>query len=181
MRLAIWPDDVLEKPCDPVTEFTAQLRAFREDLEITCAVHNGVGLAAPQVGASIRALVVRQWSPGLTEDKFIFMVNPRLVGESLDVETDEEACLSLPGEVVSVERAKRVEVEFQDETGAVQRLEAEGFFARAVQHELDHLDGVTLATNMPAVKRSILRDRMKKAKRKIARSPDPRWIIAQRH
>jgi peptide deformylase len=100
----------------------------------------GVGLAATQLGILHRVLVYRAYP----DDPLTALVNPVLEWKSDELEVGEEGCLSLPGVHVEVERALRVRVRAQDETGQAREVEAEGLEARVIQHEIDHLDGVLI-------------------------------------
>jgi peptide deformylase len=100
----------------------------------------GVGLAATQLGVLHRVLVYRAYP----EDPLTALVNPVLEWKSEELELGEEGCLSLPGVHVEVERALRVRVRAQDETGEEREVEAEGLEARVIQHEIDHLDGILI-------------------------------------
>jgi peptide deformylase len=96
----------------------------------------GVGLAAPQVGESIRLIIIKY------KDNSIAMINPRIIMKSILKEWGEEGCLSVPGKYGEVKRSKKLTVRYIDENGKNKVLTANGFLARIIQHETDHLDGV---------------------------------------
>ncbi len=98
--------------------------------------HRGIGLAAPQIGQSIRLIIVNH------QDGPIAMINPVITKKSLLKKWDEEGCLSIPGVYGEVKRHQKVSVSYTDKNGAVQTLDAEGLLARIVQHEIDHIDGI---------------------------------------
>ncbi|CAM4252681.1 peptide deformylase [Paenibacillus tarimensis] len=131
------PDPVLRERAIEVTKFNRNLHKLLDDMAQTMYDAEGVGLAAPQVGILKRVIVVDTGEePGLIE-----MVNPELVekdGEQLG----PEGCLSIPGLSGDVRRAQRIKVKGQDRNGEPFTVEAEGFLARAFQHEIDHLNGV---------------------------------------
>ena len=127
-------DEILAKKCRPVEKFDQKLVTLLEDMAETMASAGGVGLAAPQVGILRRAVVI-DVGEGLIE-----LVNPRIVsheGEQQEV----EGCLSCPGEYGITTRPAKVTVEAQDRSGETIQVQGEGLLARALCHELDHLDG----------------------------------------
>ena len=128
-------DDVLRKKCFEVTSFDEKLWMLLDDLKDTVKKEEGAGLAAPQVGILRRAVVVD------VDEGFFEFVNP-VIAESRGSQTGFEGCLSVRGKRGVVTRPNVVKVEFSDRYGQRQSLVAKGFFARAVCHELDHLDGV---------------------------------------
>jgi peptide deformylase len=106
------------------------------DMAETMLVKDGVGLAAPQVGANLRLIVVN------TKDGVLPMVNPVLTAKSLAKEWDEEGCLSVPNTFGQVKRHKKIRCQFLTIEGNAKRIEAKGLLARVIQHEIDHLDGI---------------------------------------
>ena len=130
-------DPVLEKTCREVKEITPRLRELIADMFETMYEGSGVGLAAPQVGILRRAAVV-----DVTEDHsgLLEMVNPEII-EREGEQTGREGCLSVPGRQGIVTRPMKIKARFQDKNGDSYELETEGFEARAICHELDHLDG----------------------------------------
>lgn len=137
-KLVILPDQRLRRPCRPVKDVTSpRTQALIAELKMTlAATPNGVGLAAPQIGAGQRVFVVR-WE----EYQRVF-VNPRLSFISKKTALHDEGCLSIPGYWGKVRRADSLRVKARDEKGEVFSLSAKGFLAQIVQHELDHLNGV---------------------------------------
>lgn len=137
LPIKVVPDPVLSKRAAPVERVTRRIQKLIKDMADTMYDAPGVGLAAPQVGVSKRIVVVD------VGDGPIALVNPRLIEED-GLEVDVEGCLSIPGVTCYVERAATVEVEGMDEKGVLRRVQAEGLLARALQHELDHLDGILI-------------------------------------
>jgi peptide deformylase len=131
------PDPVLRRKAEPVTQVTKRIRRLIKDMLETMYSADGVGLAAPQVGVSERVIVV-----DIGEGP-VALINPEIeIDEASGKEIDVEGCLSIPGTFGYVERAEEVVVNGLNETGRSTRIKAEGLFARALQHETDHLDGV---------------------------------------
>ena len=128
-------DEVLRKKCEEVKSFNKELCALLDDMKETVRAENGAGLAAPQIGISSRVVVID------VQEGFFEMVNPVIVAQKGE-QRGAEGCLSVKGKQGTVTRPNKVKVEYRDRTGKKHKLTAEGFFARAVCHELDHLDGI---------------------------------------
>ena len=140
-------DDVLRKKCFEVTTFDEKLGQLLDDMKETVRKEEGAGLAAPQVGILRRAVVVD------VEEGFFELVNPVIVQEKGE-QTGWEGCLSVRGKRGIVTRPATVKVEYFDRTGKKKKLAAHGFFARAVCHELDHLDGILYTDRAVRVERA---------------------------
>ena len=160
-ELRIYPDPVLRQRCLEVEDFDESLGSFLDDLAESMYAHKGVGLAAPQIGEPIRVAVVdvaqREEEPFLIE-----LINPKVVGSSDELCDYEEGCLSFPGEAELVTRPARVTVRARDRHGNSFEIEAEGLLATALQHEIDHLDGVVFIDHISRLKRNLVERRMKK-------------------
>ncbi len=133
-------DPVLRIPASEVTVFDDALREEIARMELIMDEANGAGLAAPQLGALRRILVYRVRD----EDRPRVLVNPTLAWASEETDVDSEGCLSIGEIVVDVPRAVAVRVEARDADGEPFTVEAEGFEARVIQHEMDHLDGILI-------------------------------------
>ncbi len=133
-------DPVLRARALPVERFDDDLRAEVQRMGELMQDALGVGLAATQLGVLHRVLVYKAY----VEDPVMALVNPEIEWMSDELELGDEGCLSLPGVHVEVERHARLKVRGRDETGAEVELEAEGFEARVIQHEVDHLNGVLI-------------------------------------
>ena len=128
-------EPVLREKCKEVKSFNSELASLLDDLKETVRAENGAGLAAPQIGVDKRVVVVD------VSEGFYEMVNPVIVSFKGE-QTGPEGCLSVKGKQGTVTRPYKIKAEYRDRTGKKHKLTAEGFFARAVCHELDHLDGV---------------------------------------
>ncbi|MBF7082327.1 peptide deformylase [Desulfallas sp. Bu1-1] len=140
-------DDLLREKAKRVTKLGRNIEKLLDNMRDTMYANKGVGLAAPQIGVSKRVIVV-DVGQGLVE-----LINPEIIDVD-GMQTDAEGCLSIPGMVGDVTRAAWVKVRGLDRKGNEIELEAEGFFARALQHEIDHLDGILFidkATNLRKV------------------------------
>lgn len=143
-------DPILKKVCRLVTKFDDRLSALLDDMQETLIDADGLGLAGPQVGIMRRIFICLddrsrpENPPEDYQDSFIEFINPEI--EFLSRETEEmyEGCLSFPGHNGAITRAQKVRVKAQDRTGAWFELEAEGMLARCIQHENDHLNGITI-------------------------------------
>ncbi|HIX72322.1 MAG: peptide deformylase [Clostridiales bacterium] len=135
-RIRYIGDDILKKKCKPVTKMTDATKELIGDLFDTMYEARGVGLAAPQVGILRRICVV-----DVMDDDPIVLINPEVV-ESSGEQTDDEGCLSVPGKVAEVTRPEYVKVSSLDMDMNPVTYEGEGLRARAMLHEMDHLDGI---------------------------------------
>ena len=156
MELRRYPDPILKQRAEKVESFDPSLADFVAELVRTMHASEGLGLAANQVGVAKRiAIVASDDKPGHET----VLVNPELA-ETDGWEESEEGCLSFPGIYIKVGRFTRVRVRYQDVRGQACELSAEEVLARAVQHELDHLDGRLLADRMSSVQRMTHRRRL---------------------
>lgn len=143
-------DPILNKVCRPVTKFDDRLAELLDDMHETMIAADGVGLAGPQVGMMRRLFVVWDMTdapeeiPEDYEYKFIDFVNPEILELTEETETKYEGCLSFPGHTGAVTRPVAVRIRAQDRNGDFFELEADGLLGRCIQHENDHLDGVTI-------------------------------------
>jgi peptide deformylase len=153
---------VLRREADEITTFDDALQRLVRDMFETMYHAEGVGLAGPQVGISSRILVIDARDEEDPARGRLALVNPRIVEASRATERGTEGCLSIPGVDELVERALVVVVEAQTPTGEPVRLEAEGFMARVLQHEIDHLDGILFIDRLTPLKRELLVKRYRK-------------------
>ena len=152
LKIKTYPDPVLKKVADPVVRFGADDQKIFNDMIETMYQADGVGLAAPQVGISKRILIA---SPTMTPGEEYVFVNPEIV-ESRGRQLSLEGCLSLPGISGEIPRAKIIRFRAQDRKGNPIEMSVKDFFARIIQHEIDHLNGVLLIDRVDFDKRQEL-------------------------
>jgi peptide deformylase len=153
----------LHKPAEPVTRFDADLHRLIEDMVETMYAAPGIGLAATQVGVPSRIFVI-DLSVGRDPSQLIAMVNPEFV-ERDGTQLEEEGCLSVPGFNATVLRPARAVVRGVDRNGQPLQLEGSGLLARAVQHEMDHLDGRLFVDRLRGIKRDVIVRKIQKLQR----------------
>jgi peptide deformylase len=160
LAMRIYPDPVLRVKCPEVTVFDAALRKLAADMVETMHAAPGIGLAAPQVGVEKR-LAVLDLSVGEDPKQVHVLVNPEVVHRE-GLETDVEGCLSLPGLTDKVDRPTSVRVKALDLNGQPFELSAEDWLARALCHEIDHLDGILFVDHLRGLRRERSKRQLKK-------------------
>jgi len=159
-KIFTYPDPVLRQKVEPVTCFDESLRQLAVDLAETMYAAPGAGLAANQIGVCKRGVVI-DVSRGEDEKKHLVLVNPEII-EKEGCQVEEEGCLSVIDLTANVERFKKLLVRAQDLEGKAWEFPAEDFFARVIQHELDHLNGVLFIDHLSPLKRTLYKKRLKK-------------------
>jgi len=154
-------DPILREVAKEVEYFDDELRALVKDMFETMYHADGIGLAAPQIGLDRRVLVIDLRRED-EDDEQIALVNPSVTWRSDRTEKQTEGCLSIPGLEEVVERSAEVHVEASDPEGNPVKLEADELLARALQHEIDHLDGVLFLDRVSPLKRRMLMKKWKK-------------------
>jgi peptide deformylase len=163
-KIVKYGEAVLEKPASSVTEFgTPQLKQLVADMFETMYAAKGVGLAAPQIGVSQRVTVI-DTSVGEDEAQRLVIINPEIRFRE-GKQTGEEGCLSIPGFREPVTRSAKVVVKAHNEKGEAIEVEGEELLARALEHEIDHLNGVLFISHLSALKRDMIRRKIKKLQR----------------
>lgn len=157
-------DPVLRTEAEEVAAFDDDLRALVRDMFETMYHADGIGLAAPQIGLSTRVIVVdlRRQDEDDPDPGRIALVNPVVTWESREVEKQTEGCLSIPGLEEVVQRPAAVTVEGKDPEGHDVVIEADELLARALQHEIDHINGILFVDRVSPLKRRILLKKWKK-------------------
>jgi peptide deformylase len=158
-----FPDPLLRQVSQPVGVFDAALRQLVSDMKDTMYLAEGAGLAAIQVGQPLRLFIIDpEVAGGAAEDPPLVLVNPELISLSAEEQTGDEGCLSFPGIFVPVKRGQGARMRALDLDGKGFEVGGEGLFARALQHELDHLAGRLLIDMVGPVKRQIIKRKMRK-------------------
>jgi peptide deformylase len=157
--LSILGDPVLRRKAATVTEVTEEHRRLIADMYETMYANNGVGLAAPQVGLSLRIAVLGIPEKGKKVLQ-LALFNPEYSNPE-GTQNEEEGCLSVPGVYDEMKRAARVDVRALDERGQTIEFSCEGLFARAVQHEVDHLNGILFIDRLSVLRRQRLKKELK--------------------
>ena len=157
-------DDVLRKPAEPVTEIDASLQSLIDDMVDTMYAAPGVGLAANQVGVSKRLMII-DLSVGKRPEELYVFINPEMIEAEGEI-TEEEGCLSIPDFVEVVTRPERVKLRFLDRNGVEREMWGDGLMARAMCHEIDHLNGTLFVDHL----RGFKKDRILRKISKLAKS-----------
>ena len=153
-------DSILTAPAQPVAAITAEIETLIDDMIETMYAAPGIGLAAPQVGVSLRIFVV-DLSVGRDPLGLSVMINPEFV-ERDGMQLEEEGCLSVPGFTATVARPKHVVVKGLTRDGDEHRLEGTGMLARALQHEMDHLRSCLFVDRLRGISRDLILRKIKK-------------------
>jgi peptide deformylase len=166
--LRIYPDGFLSKKSTLVTVFDEKLTQLVIDMYQCLETFGGIGLSACQIGIDQSMFVYK-----VGDDRGV-MINPRVIETSDDMDELEEGCLSLPGLGVKVKRPLSVTVQFQNETGEVKTQLFTGLLARCIQHEYDHLIGLTIVDYLSKLKRDIIRKKLQKAVARMIKADEIR-------
>jgi peptide deformylase len=156
-----YPDSVLRKETEEVTVFDNDLATLVEDMAETMYDAPGIGLAAPQIGKSIKLIVVDTSQKVAGEKQYLPMVNPEIIA-SEGTQVDEEGCLSVPELTANVTRFQNVTVTYQDLQGQQHEISTENRFAVVLQHEIDHLNGILFIDHLSPLKRTLYKKKVKK-------------------
>lgn len=158
LQILQYPDPRLKLVAKPVGEFDAALESLYMDMLQTMYESDGVGLAATQVNVQQRIFTLDTSS---TKDQPLCVVNPKILNNSGSV-IWEEGCLSFPGVYAKVTRSAELSLEYYDIHGETQTLHAEGLLSVCIQHEIDHLDGITFFDHLSPLKRKMMRSKLEK-------------------
>jgi peptide deformylase len=164
LPILIAPNQLLKTRARPVQPADAdKVRVLIPHMLATMYNAPGIGLAAPQIGESLRVVVV-DLTPNYQRRPY-GMINPEVIAASEELAIREEGCLSLPNQYADISRPARVKVRYLDVSGARQEVEADGLFAACLQHEIDHLDGILFVDHLSNLKRNMIMRRLAKEQR----------------
>ena len=164
LEILKYPHPLLKKRCEEVDRIDGVVKKLIRDMTETMYQANGIGLAACQVGVSRRVIVV-DVSPIDQEKDFFSIINPEVISEEGEIE-HEEGCLSVPDCLEKLKRKEKVLVRGFSPAGKEIEISAEGILAIAIQHEIDHINGVLILDRISRLKREIYRNKLKKERRK---------------
>lgn len=167
--LVILPDPVLRQLSKPIERVDEPLRKLADDMLATMYDAPGIGLAAIQIGAPLRMLVIDLAKEDEEPAPHVF-INPQILSRSDERSVYEEGCLSIPDYYAEVERPATVRASYLDRDGRMQEIEAEGLMATCLQHEIDHLDGVLFIDHISKLKRDMVVRKFKKLAKEKAPS-----------
>jgi len=155
-------EEVLQSKAKEIQKIDEKIILLIEEMRQTMYDSNGIGLAAPQVGESIQ-LAILDTSQGENKGEFQILINPVII-DSEGEEADTEGCLSIPGISAMINRKKKIQIKFNDLLGNEKIQEIEGFRARVIQHEIDHLNGVLIIDRLSSLKKKLVKKEIKKLK-----------------
>ena len=164
LSIIVAPDPRLKIKSKAVAKVDDRVRKLMDDMIETMYAAPGVGLSAVQVGVPERIIVI-DVSKDPDPPAPVRLVNPEILKTSEEIVLVEEGCLSLPDYFADVERPVTVDVRYVDENGEIRTIEAEGLLSTALQHEMDHLEGILFVDHLSAIKRNIILRKLVKAKR----------------
>jgi peptide deformylase len=167
LEILKYPHPVLKKRCEPVGEIDEEVKKLIDDMTETMYGASGVGLAACQVGVS-RRVIVLDVSPMDPQHTFFALINPEIISEEGEID-HEEGCLSVPDYLEKIKRKEKVCVKGVSPEGMEVEIKGDGILAIALQHEIDHINGILILDRVSQLKREIYRNKLKKEKRKEER------------
>lgn len=160
LKLVYGPHGIFKKTASPITEINEEIELLCESLVQMLYSHDAIGIAAPMVGVLERVIAYDLQEDG--EKKPVIMINPEIIKASAETQVFEEGSICFPGVLVEIERAKEITVSYQDINGEIIRMDAEGWLATVIQHEIDYLDGKIIFDYLSPMKRSLSFKKTKK-------------------
>lgn len=161
LKIFEYPDPVLRDETLPVTVFDETLVELTKNMAETMYDAPGIGLAAPQIGKSLKLIIVDTTKKLSEEKEYLVMANP-VISEYEGTQIDEEGCLSVPELTSNVKRYKKITVTYQDIKGKHYTLNCEDRFAVVLQHEIDHINGILFLDHLSSLKRNLYKKKVKK-------------------
>ncbi len=166
LKLIIAPDPILKTKSAPVEKIDDSIRALVADLFDTMYAERGIGLAAVQVGVLKRVLVADvTWNEGEGAGEQYALINPEIISVSQNPHVYKEGCLSFPDQYADVTRPETVRVRYLDIDGKTQEEDFDGLLATCIQHEIDHLNGITFVDHISSLKRDMINRKLTKLKK----------------
>jgi peptide deformylase len=162
LNILHFPDPRLHKVAKPVAAVDARIKQLVSDMAQTMYDAPGIGLAATQVDIHERVVVIDLSDE---QNELLVLINPEIVWASDEIQTFEEGCLSVPGVYDEVKRASEIKVQFLDQNGDAQSMDADGLLSVCIQHEIDHLNGKVFVERLSSLKQSRIRTKIAKQKR----------------
>ena len=160
-KILEYPDPILRESTKPIEVFDEHLVQLAKDMAETMYEAPGIGLAAPQIGRSVKFIVVDISRQNEEVGAYLSMANPVITAHE-GHQLDEEGCLSLPELTSNVKRFKKITVSYQDLTGKPQEMTVEDRFAVVLQHEIDHINGILFIDHLSPLKRALYKKKVKK-------------------
>ncbi|MBN2135108.1 MAG: peptide deformylase [Acidobacteria bacterium] len=160
LDIVLYGDDVLRQKAKPIEEVTPKIRKLAENMLNTMYESEGVGLAGPQVGESLRIVVI-DTSVGFDPEAKLILLNPEIIEESGE-QYEDEGCLSLPQLWAKVKRPAKVTARYTDIDGNEKTVTGTGMLAKALSHEIDHLDGILFIDHITGLEKKFLMNKLKK-------------------
>jgi peptide deformylase len=161
LNILTYPDIFLRQPTKPIENIDGTTQKIIEDMSYTMYESKGVGLAAIQVGFD-KSLIIYDVSPSEEKKSLQVLINPRIIESHGRIISEKEGCLSVPDLRADVKRAEFILIEGFDREGKPMRIDAEGYLAIVLQHEIDHLNGILFLDHISALKRELYKRRIKK-------------------
>ncbi len=170
LEILLYPHPILTTPAEPVTEITAEIQELMDDMLEAIYREPASALAAPQVGVSKRFFVMDIDEAGeYLKPNVFFMINPEITWRSKETEVRSEGCMSFPEIRLDVKRHLEIKVKYLDREGKPQNLHAKNWMAWCIQHEVDHLDGITSIDHVSPLKRALALRKLSRASKALAR------------
>ena len=163
LKIVKYPDPILSRPGEPITEFNDELRKLIADMFETMYAEQGIGLAAPQVGVALRMFVI-DLSVGKRSGELLTIINPEFVTRD-GMQLEEEGCLSVPGFNATIARPAHIVVRGLNRDGRDITIDGDGLLARALQHEMDHLDGMLFIDRLRGLRRDLMLRKIRRLQR----------------